>query len=469
MLFNSDVFLVFLAGFLLLYYVVRGRLAWRNGLIVAASYTFYGWWDWRLMSLLAGSSLLDYGVGQALMRSQSPVRRRCWLGFSLIGNLSLLGFFKYFGFFYDSLALLLSQIGFEPHARTWQIILPVGISFYTFQTLSYTIDIYRRQMAATGSLLDYLAYVAFFPQLVAGPIERAQHLLPQFGETRHITRAGVAEGIRLILGGMFLKVVVADNLAPLADLAYGLSDPAAPVIVLGTLAFGIQIYADFAGYSDIARGLARLLGFELSVNFRWPYLAGNVREFWHGWHISLSTWLRDYLYISLGGSRRGPGRTRVNLFLTMLLGGLWHGAAWHYVLWGAWHGAGLLVHRAWRGNRPGSESRLARKAAWAGTMLFVFYGWLLFRAESIGHAVSLTLGLADWSWPAWGGSLGLNLLVFGAPVIIGHWVAARKASGAGSDLGRAPGGWDWVVQGVQLAAIGLFWGKQGTPFIYFQF
>ena len=356
MLFNSGIFLQFFAAFLLLYHLCRERLNARNALIVAASYFFYGWWDARFVTLLFLTSLVDYVAGRRVEDASTQGGRRLWLAVSVAANLGVLGFFKYCNFFAASFATLLGALGLRADPWTLNLILPVGISFYTFQSMSYTLDVYRRQIPATRDLLGFLAYVSFFPQLVAGPIERARHLLPQFATERVITATHLREGLWLILWGFFKKVVVADNLAPLVEMVYGGPIASGPAIALGTLAFAFQIYGDFSGYSDIARGLARVLGFDLMVNFNHPYLAGSPREFWRRWHISLSTWLRDYLYISLGGNRRGPWRTRLNLMLTMLLGGLWHGAAWHFVWWGAWHGLGLVLTRG-RGRARSSGRR----------------------------------------------------------------------------------------------------------------
>ncbi len=335
MLFNSGVFLQFFAAFLLLYWLLRGNLQARNLLIVAASYLFYGWWDWRFLGLLAFSSLFDYGVGLGLDRVATPGKRKALLVASVVCNLTILGFFKYYDFFVESGVRLLADLHVPFQPSLLHVILPVGISFYTFQSMSYALDVYRRTVPPTRNLLQFLAFVCFFPQLVAGPISRASHLLPQFGQTRRITGEMIEEGVWLMLWGMFKKVVLADNFAPLADLVFQGSSFTGPMVLLGTLAFGLQIYCDFSGYSDIARGAARVLGFDIIFNFNLPYAATSLREFWRRWHISLSTWLRDYLYISLGGNRRGAARTYANLLLTMLLGGLWHGAAWNYVLWGA--------------------------------------------------------------------------------------------------------------------------------------
>jgi alginate O-acetyltransferase complex protein AlgI len=490
MLFNSGTFLWFFAAFLLAYYAVRNHLAGRNVLIVAGSYFFYGWWDYRFLLLLLFSSLLDYGVGLGLEKTGIPRRRKWLVSLSIAGNLGVLGLFKYYDFFVESFAALLSGIGMAPGLQTLGVVLPVGISFYTFQTMSYTLDVYRGRMRATRSLVEFLAFVSFFPQLVAGPIERAKHLLPQFGEPRWISRAMIEEGLWLCLWGLFKKVVLADNLAPLVEMVFEHSEAGGPMVVLATFAFGVQIYCDFSGYSDIARGAARLLGFDIMFNFNLPYAATDLRDFWRRWHISLSTWLRDYLYVSLGGNRRGAGRTYANLFITLFLGGLWHGAAWNFAAWGGWHGFGLAIHRLWTrrdfrlaevplgdpavaaGQLPGprpprSGPGWRRLAAWLGTMLFVFYGWLLFRAGSWQQIVVLTSALGDFSLPTWTKSYCLNLALFTLPVIaMQAWQYRANNLLAPLRCSR------WIRTGLEsgfLLAIVLFWGKEKAPFIYFQF
>ena len=470
MTFNSSVFLQFFAAFLLLYWLARGHLRARNWLIVAASYLFYGWWDWRFLSLLFFTSLVDFVVGLRIERAPTNPARRAWLTASIVVNLVVLGTFKYYGFFIDSFADLLRAAGLTPHLPTLHIVLPVGISFYTFQSMSYAIDVYRRELNPTRSLINFLAFVSFFPQLVAGPIERAAHLLPQFERTVRITPHMLEEGLWLVLWGLFKKVVLADNLAPLTDLVFQADSWNAPGVLLGTIAFGFQIYCDFSGYSDIARGTARMLGFDILFNFNLPYAAANPREFWRRWHISLSTWLRDYLYIPLGGNRRGPARTYVNLMVTMLLGGLWHGAAWNFVLWGAWHGAGLAAHRAvtkGRGEESARPEGRFQPLSWLATMLFVFYGWLLFRAHSFGQVVAMTRALEDFTVPAWFVSYVVNLVAFTAPLLVMELWQLRH----GGPL--APLRWPrWIrgmVEGALLLGIILYWSKDNVPFIYFQF
>jgi alginate O-acetyltransferase complex protein AlgI len=469
MLFNSGVFLKFFAGFLLLYWLVRNHLRARNILIVAASYLFYGWWDYRFLGLILISSVLDYAVGLGIARQSDPRRRKLWLTASIVVNLVILGFFKYFDFFATSLAAALQKMGVPFQTFTLGIILPVGISFYTFQAMSYTIDVYRGNIPACRNLVNFLAFVSFFPQLVAGPIERASHLLPQFERPLSITGPMLEEGIWLMIRGMFKKVVIADNLDALVNMVYQNPVYSGPLAALGTIAFGFQIYCDFSGYSDIARGTARTLGFDIMVNFNLPYFASNMREFWQRWHISLSTWLRDYLYISLGGNRRGAARTYVNLFVTMLLGGLWHGAAWNFVLWGAWHGIGLIIHRAWSSTtRRDAEAAAGRRGlSWLLTMGFVFYGWLLFRAQSFDQIVNMTRSLGLFSLPDWTGSYVVNLAAFLAPLLLIELWQFR--SGDVLVALRLPRWGKATLQGVLLLAIMFFWERTELPFIYFQF
>jgi D-alanyl-lipoteichoic acid acyltransferase DltB (MBOAT superfamily) len=312
----------------------------------------------------------------------------CWLSIAI--NLSILGFFKYFNFFAESLADLASLLGFDLDPIFLNIILPVGISFYTFQTMSYTIDVFRKRLQPTNSLLNFALFVAFFPQLVAGPIERAVHFLPQIEKPRRIRAEQISSGFFLIIWGFFKKSFVGDNVGQIADRIFNnYQDFSGLDLIIGVLAFAVQIYADFSGYSDIARGLARLMGFELIVNFKLPYFALNPSDFWRRWHISLSTWLRDYLYIPLGGSRKGNGRTYLNLFITMLLGGLWHGAAWNFVLWGIYQGIILIIYRA-LGRRlaPINIKTPAVAYVLVATQMVIMLsltllGWLIFRSTSV--------------------------------------------------------------------------------------
>ena len=461
MLFNSGIFLQFLAAFLLLYWLLRNNLRARNILIVLASYLFYGWWDYRFLGLLIFSSVLDFIVGLGIARQTDQQRRKLWLACSIVANLTILGFFKYFDFFVLSFEAVLEQLGVHVSTRTLGIILPVGISFYTFQAMSYTIDVYRREIPPTRNLVNFLAYVAFFPQLVAGPIERARHLLPQFDRTLSITRPMLEEGFWLMCWGMFKKVFIADNLDPLVSMVYGNSSYSAPAVALATVAFGVQIYCDFSGYSDIARGTARILGFDLMLNFNVPYAAASIREFWRRWHISLSTWLRDYLYISLGGNRAGKTRTYMNLWITMVLGGLWHGAAWNFALWGIWHGVGLMINRAF-----GDKTRQS-VLSWVVTICFVLYGWLLFRARSMEEIVAMTHALTTFSAPPWIQSYIINLVIFTLPLAaIEFWQFRSRDLLAPLRLRPSLKA---ALHGLLLLGIILYWERNKAPFIYFQF
>lgn len=390
MLFNSYVFWVFLAVVLALHAVLRGR--GRKVLLLVASYVFYGYWDWRFLGLIALSTLTDFIAAQAIDGAAERARKKAWLVVSVALNLGILGFFKYFDFFVESLSSVLIAAGLPGFEPVLKVVLPVGISFYTFQTMSYTIDVYRGHLKPSRDLLDFAVYVSFFPQLVAGPIERATRFLPQIVSPRKRTAADLPEGAYLVLSGLFRKVVIADNLAAVANAIFS-ADPATltgPEVIVGVYAFAFQIYGDFSGYTDIARGVARWLGYDLMVNFRMPYLAVSPSDFWRRWHISLSSWLRDYLYIPLGGNRNGRWNTYRNLMLTMLLGGLWHGAAWTFVAWGAFHGLILVTYRAFAGKeREEKRPLIARIPAMVLMFQLVAVSWLLFRAESIGQAFQM--------------------------------------------------------------------------------
>lgn len=397
MLFNSYAFLTFFAVVYLLYLVLD--LRWQNRLLLVASLVFYGWWDPRFVLLLLFSIVLDYVCGLQIHGTESLRRRRFWLAISLIGNLGLLGFFKYFHFFVDSFAELFGTLGFQVHRPTIRIILPIGISFYTFQTLSYTLDIYRRRMQPTTSFTNFALFVSFFPQLLAGPIERAKNLLPQIEKVRVITPECLREGFYLLAWGLFKKMLVADNVAPIVNHIFAHPEQASTAdVILGVYAFSLQLYADFSGYSDIARGLGKLMGFNIMLNFRFPQFALNTADFWSRWHISLSTWIRDYLFVMLGANRRSHPRTIFNLVLVMTVIGLWHGAAWTFVLWGFYFGvlqAGqlLLLYMSPRRRAP-------RKS---GVISFLFrmflcrnavqFSLLLFRSENLAHFMQMVRAL----------------------------------------------------------------------------
>ncbi|MFC1754722.1 MBOAT family O-acyltransferase [Thermoproteota archaeon] len=364
-------------------------------MLLVASYIFYGAWNWKFLSLILISTILDYVCGLKIYESRGLHKRKLFLFFSIFGNLAILGFFKYFNFFAANLQLLFNRLGLPIEPRFLHIILPVGISFYTFQTMSYTIDIYRKQMEPTRKFFDFALFVAFFPQLVAGPIERAKRLLPQILSPRRFRLDYFYEGVFLILWGLYQKVFIADNLAKIVDPIFASSYPYNGVqVLLATYAFAIQIFCDFAGYSNIARGLGRVMGFDIMVNFNLPYFAVNPSDFWRRWHISLSTWLKDYLYIPLGGNKKGALATYRNLALTMILGGLWHGAAWTFVAWGAYHGILLIFYRTSKFLRniiTLPKGTLIKKLSFIIRVLFFFHlvclGWIIFRAQSLTQAV----------------------------------------------------------------------------------
>ena len=472
MLFNTWEF----AGFFLIVFTAYHLLARRaqNVLLLVASYVFYAGWDWRFLSLLWVSTIVDYLVGRALEHAEGARRKRLLL-VSVITNLGILGFFKYFNFFAGSAAEALHTLGLHADTPTLAIILPVGISFYTFQTMAYTIDVYRKRMTPTHNLLTFAVYVAYFPQLVAGPIERAQHLIPQFTKPRRVDADRFASGLLLIMIGLVRKVVIADNAAAFVDPVF--HDPSAHssmYVLRAVFLFGLQIYGDCAGYSDIARGTSRLLGIELMENFNQPYFSTNITEFWRRWHVSLSTWLRDYLYIPLGGNRRGRRRTDINLTLTMLLGGLWHGAAWTFVIWGGLHGLALLIHKHWlRGVKPPeraviqSPPDLARAlAGWGLTMGTVWLAWVFFRAPDFHAAAQVLHALFVFRGDPYFGLLKPAIYMAGLMLVIDiPQYLARKH--------EAMLDWPWPVRGALCASalllLVVFWRADEVPFIYFQF
>lgn len=401
MLFNSFEFLVFLPIVFGLYWLVVAKsLRLQNILVLIASYIFYSWWDWRFLALLVFSTVVDYAVGQGLVYAYRPVLRKLLLYVSLACNLGLLGFFKYWNFFVDSWVIAWSQLGVTMHPLTAQIVLPVGISFYTFQTMSYTIDVYRRRSVPVRDPLAFAAFVAFFPQLVAGPIERAAHLLPQFMRARQFSYSEAAEGVRQIIWGFFKKVVIADQLAVHVDSIFAdVGGQSGATLLIGTVFFAFQIYCDFSGYSDIAIGLARLFGFDLVANFRYPYFARDIAEFWRRWHMSLTTWFRDYVYIPLGGSQVSAVMTLRNVLLVFLLSGLWHGANWTFVLWGTLH-ALYFMPLILRGKNRRYLDDAAAGGVWpsvreftsiVSTFFATCIAWVFFRSPTVSDALNYLL------------------------------------------------------------------------------
>jgi len=408
MTFVSLTFVAFLFIVFTLYWSFPNRTA-QNVVLIVASYVFYGWWDYRYLTLIIISSLVDYSAGRSLERVVSRRARRAVLLVSVCTNLGLLGIFKYFNFFAESFAELVALFGWRASPFMLNVVLPVGISFYTFQTMSYTIDIYNGRLRGRRNLIDYLAYVAFFPQLVAGPIERAGSLLVQMERPHTFVYDDAVNGCRQILWGYFKKIVIADRAAVFVDQCYGhIGTTTGPQFWAATVAFAVQIYCDFSGYSDIAIGTASLFGFHLRRNFAYPYFSQSVTEFWRRWHMSLSSWFRDYVYIPLGGNRVPLSRQLGNVLLTFALCGLWHGASWNFILWGALHGVYLCAERLWMRPRalgpddPPGGPRFVPKAsallAMGRTFFLVLVAWVFFRAQNLGEACSILTKMATEIW-----------------------------------------------------------------------
>lgn len=398
MLFNSIDFAIFLPiVFILYWFLTNKNLKLQNLLIVVASYLFYGWWDYRFLLLILFSTIVDYSVGIGLLKQENKTKRKILLGTSILVNLGFLGFFKYYNFFLDNFITAFSFFGTEIKANSLNIILPVGISFYTFQTLSYSIDVYKRKLEPTKDFIAFSAFVSFFPQLVAGPIERARNLLPQFYKKRTFDYSKAVDGMRQILWGLFKKIVIADNCAVFADQIFNNShDYSGSTLVLGAIFFAFQIYGDFSGYSDIAIGTARLFGFNLMQNFAFPYFSRDIAEFWRRWHISLSTWFRDYLYIPLGGSR-GTNYFKIrNVFIIFLVSGFWHGANWTFIIWGGLNALYFLPIMLLNKNKVNTDVVAQGKhlpsvrevLSITLTFSLTTIAWIFFRAEDIHHAIS---------------------------------------------------------------------------------
>lgn len=480
MLFNSLEFTVFLPLVFGLYWAIGAdRRRTQNFVLLVASYVFYGWWDWRFLSLIAVSTLVDYWVGIALAHSAGRRRRVLWLSLSLVVNLGFLGVFKYYNFFIESLAGSLAFFGAAANMRTLSLVLPVGISFYTFQTLSYSIDIYRHQMEPTRDPVAFAAYVAFFPQLVAGPIERARNLLPQFETPRRFDTDAASDGMRQILWGLFKKVAVADLCAPIVNEVFSAyHEYSWPVLLSGAVLFSFQIYGDFSGYSDIAIGTARLFGFSLMRNFAYPYFSRDIAEFWRRWHISLSTWFRDYVYIPLGGSHGALSIRIRNVLVVFLVSGLWHGANWTFVVWGAINGFMLLAMMVRGQNRSHIQiiakdrtiPAVGEVARVLGLFLLVSLTWVFFRAPSIGAALgylSRLFTLADGSVP-FALSSKPELVVPIAILVAVEFAQRRLEHGLAMPRGPRILRWGFYYT---LIAIMFVTGSvdTGIEFIYFQF
>lgn len=467
---NSLAFALFFAVVLALYYGLPARR--QNWVLLLASYVFYAWWDWRFLGLLLVTTLVDFQVGRRMPAAENDARRRLLL-ISLVTNLSILGFFKYYNFFLDSTNQLFALLGLEANLPLLRIGLPVGISFYTFKSLAYTIDIYRNKQEPTDSLPLYALYVSYFPQLLAGPIERPQRLVPRLAQPRRLSREYLATGAFLFLLGLVRKVAIADAVAGSVSAAFAAPEgSSSPLLLRAAFLFSLQIYADFAGYSDMARGVSRLLGIETMENFNHPYLATSVGEFWHRWHISLSTWLRDYLYIPLGGNRGAPWMVYRNLMLTMVLGGLWHGASWTFVIWGFLHGLALGINRFWsklRGDATmggGAGRPFAAVASWALTMAVVGLAWVFFKAATFEAAWQFLSGLLNWhgmseNWMLKLPVLALALTLFiDLPQVFGrdHCAVLR---------------WPWPLRSLfyflLILACAVLRTTANVPFVYLQF
>ena len=477
MYFNSIEFFVFLPiVFVLYWFVTKRNLNYQNLLIVIASYVFYGLWDWRFLSLIIFSSFLDYSIGLYLKKEQKQSKRKLLLWISICVNLGFLGFFKYCNFFIDSFVDSFAFFGGKLEINTLNIILPVGISFYTFQTLSYTIDVYFRRLEPTKNIISFFAFVSFFPQLVAGPIERATNLLPQFNKMRTFDYSNAIDGLRQALWGLFKKVVIADNCAKYANIIFNNSDDySGSTLFLGAFLFAFQIYGDFSGYSDIAIGISRLFGFELKRNFAFPYFSRDIAEFWRRWHISLSTWFRDYLYIPLGGSRGGLSMKIRNTFIIFIVSGFWHGANWTFVIWGFLNALYFLPLMLTNKNRNNTDivaqgkylPNIKEFFQMLITFLITLIAWVFFRANTVEHAFAFLRDMISWDlflapemFPNY-----IMYLLFGFIVV--EWFG-RHGEYALQQIDSINKPLRWALYLVLIVLMFRFAGEE-QAFIYFQF
>ena len=486
MIFHSLDFVVFFLVVVAVYWRLSQR--WQNVLLLVSSYVFYGYVHPWFLILIASSTVIDYLSARGMERW--PARRRRFMALSIVSNFGMLGFFKYFNFFADNVHAVLAAVGVHVSPPVLRVILPVGISFYTFQAMSYTIDVFRGELRARRSLLDVAVFISFFPHLVAGPIQRASYLLPQVeGERRFSVRAA-STGLSLMVWGFFKKLVIADNVGVIANKVFALRDPSFEILWAGVFAFAIQIYADFSAYTDIARGSSRWLGFELTENFDHPYMARTPADFWRRWNISLSTWFRDYVYIPLGGSRATGARWARNILVTFLLSGLWHGASWNYVLWGAYHGLLLLATRgrlrrsaasaspAPRGTAellapPPLRAKGVEVAQIVGMFCATLAGWLLFRETEL-HAIARDLTLVPWHSTPADRQIGLYLflLAFGYSIPLwaqSIWVEWRRGRPVAPEEGWGRAVVRALAYGAAFAAILALRSRTSLDFIYFQF
>ena len=482
MFFNSLDFAIFLPiVFILYWFVCNNNLKLQNFLIVAASYVFYAWWDWRFLFLILFSTIVDYSVGRGLQKQENLTKRKVLLWISILVNLGFLGVFKYYNFFLDNFISAFSLFGTEIKANSLNIILPVGISFYTFQTLSYSIDVYKRKLEPTKEFISFAAFVSFFPQLVAGPIERATRLLPQFYKKRIFDYTKAVDGMRQILWGLFKKIVIADNCAEYANLIFNNSaDYSGSTLVLGALFFTFQIYCDFSCYSDIAIGTSRLFGFNLIQNFNFPYFSRDIAEFWRRWHISLSTWFRDYLYIPLGGSHGGTWVKIRNTFAIFLVSGFWHGANWTFIIWGALNALYFLPLLLSNNNRKNLDTvaggnllpSFKELLSMLTTFALTVFAWIFFRAENIENALSYVNGMFSSSFFTFPQILTPKIqmvytLILVLIMILIEWIHRHKLHGlAVQDYSKLKR-WLWYIIVMILILTFGFFGE--NEFIYFQF
>jgi len=483
MLFNSIDFAIFLPiVFLLYWFVFQRNLRAQNAFIVCASLLFYGWWDWRFLFLLLFTVSMDFTIARALAHQDNPARRKLLVTCSLVSNLSILGFFKYFNFFVDNFQAAFTLFGQPLSIQSLNIVLPVGISFYTFQSLSYTLDVYRRDIQSTRDPISFLAFVSFFPQLVAGPIERASNLLPQFHRRRTFNNTAAIDGLRQILWGLFKKMVIADNCAEHANAIFNnTADYSGSMLVLGAVFFAFQIYGDFSGYSDIAIGTARLLGFNLMRNFAYPYFSRDIAEFWRRWHISLSTWFRDYLYVPLGGSRGGTSMKIRNTFIIFAVSGFWHGANWTFIIWGLLNALYFLPLLLRKRNRQhlgvAAQGRLLPSIREclqiAGTFALTLVAWVFFRAQNLTHAFQYLSGIFSrslWDFPLFKDVVPeMVTLLLVIILLVIEWIG-REQQFAIARMGftwKRP--FRWLFYASIIFLIGMFMQTKETPFIYFQF
>lgn len=478
MLFNSFIFFIFLGIVLPVFYLLPSKKS-KNIFLLIASYFFYGYWDWRFCSLLAISTIADFTIGKYLYITTKEKSRKLLLILSLLINLGILGFFKYFNFFTESFKTIFNAVGFNADFLHLNIILPVGISFYTFQTLSYTLDIFRKRLKPTKNFIDFALFVSFFPQLVAGPIERAKNLLPQLANKLRPSKQQMKEGVVLIVFGLFRKVMIGDTAGRYVDHIFGNPELYMSFELISALIlFSIQIYADFSGYSHIARGTAKLLGVELMKNFEQPYLSRNITEFWRRWHISLSSWLKDYLYISLGGNRKGKHRMYLNLMVTMLLGGLWHGASWNFVIWGGLHGLFLAIHKLYISNRKidSSNIKLSDTKHWFSlgfkillTNILVLITWLFFRISDMETLSVYIYGVFNWQGSDY--TLRFILIILTYSLVTFLFDFCEYFSGKHTYLLNLKNKYVVVTTLIVMFVITLVYLAQSEPlpFVYFQF